>query len=821
MSRNAPVAEIAVFLPLNSSLHYLIPESLQGKVKPGQRVIVPVGKRDLVGGLILSTPPDIPEGAEISPERLRPITALIDEVPILPESMIPFIRWISSYYFYPIGETVNTVLPSGLRVVTSIKLTITESGLEALSEGKLSDMDEKVVRAILALNNPTVTRLVRHLDIPECFKILTRLRRKGLVTTLESLRKETRGDKTVKYVVPKVKRLPPLKSKSEKLKELWNLIKNSPEGIRLSELGKNVKNSYYWIKKLEKTGAVYIEERRVSYDIIDEKDLEKDTVLIPTAAQEKIIRRVSRYISDGTYGVFLLHGVTGSGKTEVYINLIKATLNRGLQAMVLVPEIALSTHLERILFSRFGEIVAVLHSRLSPRERFNQWKGILEGKYKVVVGARSGVFAPLGKLGLIIIDEEQDSSFKQDSGLRYHGRDTAIMRAKLENIPVVLGSATPSLESYHNALTEKYHLLELPERIHKRELPLVEIVDMRREGRKTTIFSRQLLDEVNRTINKRGQVLLFLNRRGFASFLICVVCGEVIKCERCAISLTYHKKTSELRCHYCGFVRPVVTKCLKCGNPTIKMYGFGTERVEAEFKKLFPRTTTRRLDSDSVRTRRLYRQIFKAVRSRKVDSLIGTQMLAKGHDFPGITLVGVVSADTTLQLPDFRASEITFQLITQVAGRAGRGDSPGKVLIQTYNPHHYVFHHAKNHDFKSFAAEELKLREQLNYPPFTRLIRILVTGSKEERVKETVTKIASRGAKLLKESSQFSRVSILGPAAAPLHYMKRQFRWHFFVRGPTAGEVQNFTHTLMSNLSQKRAVRGVKVIVDADPINVM
>ena len=822
MSNVAKIAEIAVFLPLDYSLHYSVPEVLSTRIKAGQRVIVPVGKRNLIGGLVLSTFSVIPRDLEIDPARLRPITALIDEVPILPEKMVPFIRWLSSYYFYPIGETVNTILPYGLRVVTSIKLTVTEEGLKALNQGVLSEVEENVVKAILDLSNPTISRVVKNLAIPDCFRFITRLRQKGMLTTLESLREERRYKKTAKFVIAVDKDFPAPRKKSEKLEKLWSLLQQNPEGILLAELEKQVPGAYYWVKKLKKTGIVRVEERELSYDLFEnDVSVERGASITPTKAQEEIINAISSYVSKKSYQVFLLHGVTGSGKTEVYNNLIDLALRYDLQAMVIVPEIALSTHLERVLYERFGHIVAVLHSGLTPRERFDQWRGILEGKYKIVVGARSGVFAPLNNLGLIIVDEEQDSSLKQDSGLRYHGRDTAIMRAKLENIPVVLGSATPSLDSYHNALTGKYKLLELPERIHKRSLPHVEVVDMRREGKKTTIFSGKLLDEITKALNKNDQILLFLNRRGFATFLICLVCGEVIKCERCAISLTYHKRTNDLRCHYCGFVRPVVSECPKCGNPTIKLYGFGTEKIEEEYKKLFPGTRTRRLDSDAVRSRRLYARIFKAVRERKIDVLIGTQMLAKGHDFPGITLVGVVSADTTLQLPDFRASEITFQLLTQVAGRAGRGEYPGKVLIQTYNPHHYVFHYTQSHDYKGFATEELKLRKQLNYPPFTRLIRFLVTGPSEKKVKKVAMIIAGKCVELIKESPEFADVNVLGPAEAPLYLVKKQFRYHLFVRAPSARKVQNFSHRLVSSFSRGRDTRGVKIIVDVDPINVM
>ncbi len=822
MAGTTLIAEIAVFLPLDHTLHYLVPRVLGGTIKPGQRVLVPVRRRKLVGGLVMSVSSSIPSDMPVSLEDLKPITALIDDVPVLPGKMIPFIRWLSSYYFYPVGETANVVLPAGLRVVTSLKLVVTEKGLASVGKGVLSETEEKIITTILDLGNPTVSRLVRALEIPNCFKYINRMRQKEYITTLETVKKEKHQGKTIKFVIARTNNPDFSGIKSEKPGKLWALISNNPGGIRLAELTRQIPNAYYWVKKLEKQGIVTVETRKVAETIFDEEDLDKSAKrIVPTDAQQKIIDEVSKRIIDRSYQVFLLHGVTGSGKTEVYNNLVGAAINRGRQVLLLVPEIALSTHLERILFNRFGANVAVLHSGLTPRERFTQWKGILEGRFNIVVGARSGVFAPLDKLGLIIVDEEQDSSFKQDSGLRYHGRDTAIVRAKMENIPIVLGSATPSLESYHNALLGKYRLLELPERIHKRSLPQVEIIDMRREGRKTTIFSRKLLEEINETLNRKEQVLLFLNRRGFATFLICVVCGEVVKCSRCSISMTYHKRTHDLRCHYCGLARPVVEKCEKCGNPTVKFYGFGTEKIEEEYRKNFPKTRTRRLDSDSVRKRRSFRKIFREVRENKINALIGTQMLAKGHDFPGITLVGVVSADTTLQLPDFRASETTFQLLTQVAGRAGRGQHPGKVLIQTYNPYHYVFHYVRDHDYKGFAMEELKLRKQLNYPPYCRLTRILVTGDSDRKVKDTAKRIASEGIGLIKKSSEFSAVNILGPAEAPLYLVKNQFRWHLFLRAPGAKELQKFARTLLAALSGRRKPRAVKVVVDADPVDVM
>ncbi len=823
MPEGASIAEIAVFLPLYYTLHYRVPGVLDASIRPGQRVIVPVKGRKLVGGLVMSVSSTVPPAdLPVSVEELRPITALIDEIPVVPEKMIPFIRWLSSYYFYPIGETVNSVLPSGLRVVTSIKLVLTEKGLSSLGKGILNEVEEKILSAIVDLGNPTVSELVKKLEFPDCFRFITRLRNEGYITTFESLKKEKRYGKAAKFVVARSEETPLFGRKAEKLESLWQLIRSNPDGILMAELKKRVPNAYYWVKKLEEKGFVTVETREVADKIFNKSDLDRcRREIVPTENQKRIIEAVSECIRNSSYQVFLLHGVTGSGKTEVYNNLVNVVVEQGQQVLLLVPEISLSTHLERILYNRFGDTVAVLHSGLSPRQRFAQWKGILEGKYSIVVGARSGVFAPLDKLGLIIVDEEQDSSFKQDRGLRYHGRDAAIMRAKMENIPIVLGSATPSLESYHNALILKYQLLELPERIYERPLPQVEIIDMRREGQKAVLFSKRLLEEINRVLNKNEQVLLFLNRRGFSTFLICMVCGEVVRCDRCAISLTYHKRTNDLRCHYCGLIRPVTTRCKKCGNPTIKFYGFGTEKIEEEFRKLFPATRIRRLDSDAVRGRKSFKQIYEEVRKNRINALIGTQMLAKGHDFPGITLVGVVSADTTLQLPDFRASETTFQLLTQVAGRAGRGENPGKVLIQTYNPHHYVFHYAREHDYNGFAKEELKLRKELNYPPYCRLVRVVVSGGSEERVKEVVKSIAHEGLRLIKKNGKFSGISILGPAEAPLYLVRNRFRWHMFIKAPAPGQLQKFSHALLSFFLEKRRLKGTKMVVDTDPVDVM
>lgn len=527
--------------------------------------------------------------------------------------------------------------------------------------------------------------------------------------------------------------------------------------------------------------------------------------------QSRAVREIVAALGRGKREVFLLHGVTGSGKTEVYLHAIAAALDRGLQAMMLVPEIALTPQMVDVFRSRFGSRVAVLHSRLSHGERYDEYQRLRTGEARVALGARSAVFAPLENAGLIILDEEHEPSYKQDDTPRYHARGVALRLAGLTGAVVVLGSATPSLETYCRAGTG-YRLLELTRRVAGRLLPRVRILDLRQElqtGNKS-IFSRQLQQAIAHRLSRQEQVILFLNRRGYATLVVCRECGLVLKCPHCDISLTYHT-SGRLRCHYCNYTILAPSLCPGCGSRHMAYFGTGTQKVEQEIRQLFPNAAILRLDGDTVGPRGAHREIVEDFRQRKADILIGTQMVAKGLDLPGVTLVGVINADITLYMPDFRASERTFQLLTQVAGRSGRGEQGGEVLVQTYSPHHYAVTCAQNHDYRGFYRQEMALRRSLGYPPFAHLCRLVVSGGKEEEVQEAAAALAE----------VIQGVELLGPAPAPLTRIKDRYRWHLVLKAGTPALLREAVSAGLTAFAKYHRHRRVQVFADIDPQSMM
>ncbi len=511
-------------------------------------------------------------------------------------------------------------------------------------------------------------------------------------------------------------------------------------------------------------------------------------------------------------GVFLLHGVTGSGKTEVYIQTIKA-LPANTEAIILVPEIAITSQMIDNFRSHFKDKVVFYHSGISTGEKITSWQKMRNGEVKVVLGVRSAVFAPFKKLGLIIIDEEQETSYKQFEGLRYSARDVALARAKIEDIKVVLGSATPSLETFYNASTGKFKYLQLSHRIDHKPLPEVEVIDMSKEDKKTSLFSDKLLKNLKETVSKGKQSLIMLNRRGYSPFLMCPDCGYSYKCPACSITLTYHKDTGNLKCHYCGSYLIPKTQCPKCSGTKVKYLGAGTQKVEEDLLALIPELSLQRMDRDTTRRKLSHYRIVKQMEEKKLDVLMGTQMVAKGHDFPDVTLSAIVSADVALNLPDFRSGERAFQLFTQLAGRAGRGDMPGKTYIQTYEPEHYVFDYVRNHDYNGFFHKEINLRKELLYPPFSRLTRIILSFRNKESAKQTVNIISGRLKKLDSRG-----IEVLGPAPAPVEKIRNLWRWHLILKGRGAKTIRQTAHDILETIKD---IKGIKVDVDVDPINLL
>jgi primosomal protein N' (replication factor Y) len=579
----------------------------------------------------------------------------------------------------------------------------------------------------------------------------------------------------------------------------------------------------YYIRRLVDKGYVSLHAVETYRDPLVGGDEEPDPRPTLTSHQQEVLTLLETSISHGGFHPFLLHGVTGSGKTEVYLRAIQRVIAEGREAIVLVPEIALTPQLISRFRRRFKSGIALLHSGLSPGERYDQWRRILRGEVSIAIGARSAVFAPFRKLGIIIVDEEHETSFKQEDKLKYHARDLAVMRAKMAQALLILGSATPSVESFFNTTqTGKFRYLQLPERVESRPLPSVEIVDMRSEKTdgEHPVFSRALKEALLINADRGQQSLIFLNRRGYANFILCRDCGWSSQCPNCSVTHTYHAVGRVLQCHHCGLGSHVPSVCPHCQGYDLRSVGIGTQRVEDEILELIPSARIARMDRDTTTRKGSYDRIVRSMESRKIDILIGTQMIVKGHDFPEITLVGVVCADTVLNFPDFRATERTFQLLTQAAGRAGRGDRPGTVIIQTYNPDHYSIQRAKDHDFLNFFHEEILYREELGYPPFSRLANLRVTGNRPDATEAFAKHLGAVGGQIKKRRKAFrTHVDLLGPCAAPLAKVKGRYRWQLLVKSDRSERLHRFIAELMDRAEKETS--GVHLEVDVDPINLM
>jgi len=543
---------------------------------------------------------------------------------------------------------------------------------------------------------------------------------------------------------------------------------------------------------------------RITYDT----DIKPAKTFELTSEQKMALSIINKADS----GAFLLHGITGSGKTEVYLRAIEA-LPEDKEAIVLVPEIALTAQIIDRFHERFGKKVAFFHSGLSAGERISQWWKIKNSEVKVALGVRSAVFAPFNNLGLIIIDEEHEASYKQFEGLRYSARDTALARAKIHGIKIILGSATPSLESFYNTQKGKLTYLQLTRRIEKKQLPHVEILDMTKEDKKVWSFSDKLLNSIKENVSGGHQSIIMLNRRGYSPFLMCTDCGYTHKCPACSITLTFHKDTKTLNCHYCNSYLIPRDLCPECKGSRTKYIGLGTQRVEEELRDLLQGISLKRMDRDSTRKKLSHYRIVKDMENKKIDVLLGTQMVAKGHDFPNVTLAAVVSADVALNLPDFRSAERTFQLFTQLTGRAGRGDFPGKAYIQTYEPEHYVFEYVRNHDYTGFYQKEIALRKELSYPPFSKLIRIILSFKTKDAAKKTMEEISGKLKKTMTHG-----VEVLGPAPAPVEKIRNLWRWHLILKGRNSKTLRQAASGIIEKIKD---IKGIRVDVDVDPINML
>lgn len=813
--------EVAVSLPVEEGFFYKVPPSLHDLVAVGTRVIVPFGKRKVTGFILKIADADEVKNENIP--QIKEIVDILDDEPTIPPVLFNDLKWLADYYLAPLGVVLKLALPAGSTISSQARIFLTEEGEKALTDSSLASLDRQLLEKISSKAGITRKSLASTTATPkETRNALVRLLRRKLVRTEEKLSASAVSQKTEKIISISSTNADNIKEKIESLRKrakvkarLLEHILSKGE-VSLTDLSKSFNNVSAHLKVLENEGLVSIRSERVwrepagNFIVEDESSPPR-----LTEAQEKVTAQITSALQDGVFKPFLLFGVTGSGKTEIYLRSIAETLRQGKSALVLVPEIALTPQLLGRFKARFGEGVAVLHSAMGRGERLDEWDRVRKKLVKCAIGARSAVFAPFDDLGLIIVDEEHDGGYKQDESVTYNARDFALIRARSHNAVAILGGATPSLESWHNATTGKYTLLTLPERVEARPLPQVEIVDMRKAVKGPAHFiSPRLEEELIKNHEHQKQTLLFLNRRGYAPFVMCLDCGHTFGCPSCSLSLTYHKHERKLICHFCDYTAPPPNVCHACGSSRIKMIGIGTERVEEEVKRILPTAKVARLDRDIITKKGELARLLTALKEGELDVLIGTQMIAKGHDYPGVTLVGVILAETSLNFPDFRSAETTFALLTQVAGRAGRGDEPGKVIVQTFNPEHYAIKTALTQNYQAFAQKEMGVRRELGYPPFTRLAVIRFSGESALGVRETAQALAQ----LAKSSNQITPV---GPAPAPFSKIRNQYRWQLLIKSRSSKAVRSWAKFLISNGLAIAKKHNVKITVDVDPLRLL
>ena len=815
--------DVALPVPLDRSFTYSL-----GDLTPsaGARVLVPF-RNEKLAGVVIRLHDEAP------PVETKPLLAVLDDEPVIMPQLMELALWIAQYYLAPIGEVLRSMLPLAGEVRRHVLYRITDLGrlalLSAAEQGssrrsRLSPEEQDQEYAVLnELESGEAARAARLRSVTGASVRLLQgmLRKKWITRETAAAARDAR--RTVRYAVliPDV-RLPKLNDNQQAILAELAAADNELPVAELRRLAVPASTLGTLVRK----NLVRIEERPADFHLTHlhafatpEHELNPaqldalDTITIAAASKQ--------------FRPLLLHGVTGSGKTAVYLSAMRRTLDAGRTTILLVPEIGLTPAMAAQLHHAFGSEVALLHSALTPEERGEQFHRIRKGEARVVVGTRSAIFAPVGELGLVIVDEEHDSSYKQESTPRYNARDVAVMRAKLANAAVVLGSATPSLETWHNAATGKYQLIQIAERVMDRPLPAVRLIDMRREFQETSeerLFSRALIAETQATLDRGEQAIILLNRRGYSFVVLCRACGAKLECENCSIALTYHKAIvagderatgARLECHYCGYKKTVPKLCPACESEHLYFLGAGSQQGEERLQEIFPGARIGRMDRDTVRGRGDMERLLVRLHSGEINLLVGTQMIAKGHDIHGVTLVGVVGCDYALGLPDFRAAERVFQLLTQVSGRAGRGELPGQVIVQTYHTDHYAIQLAAAHNYVGFVERELKFRRLMHYPPYAALANILLHSQRLEE--------AAAWANILGRwchQTTLRNVRVLGPATAPIAKIKRTYRFHLVMKGESRAALQKALRALLAHAEEAQIPRA-HLIIDVDPVNLM
>lgn len=813
--------DVAVLAPLARPLTY----RYTGDDLPiGIRVLVPLGQgQRLVSGYVVGRQEQPPAG------DLKDIVERLDPFPLFPAELLPLFHWMAAYYHHPLAQVINTALPKGLqgnwreellltplgrRLLPALVATwpsppeawvtnllhqgkLTKKPKQALVQELLKSWEEKgwlkeksqIVPKVpskkvtlISLAPHIETLVLRHQQDPELFASLLQGLKKSEQKTLHLFAEQSQGRRSISQ---------------QELTALYPTVRPALKGLAAA-------------------GLLFMEEQEVYRDPFRHKLPFFPPPEQLTEEQQNVLQALRAALAAQAYQPFLLYGVTGSGKTEIYLQAAASCLEQNRSVLILVPEIALATHLEAFFYSRFGERFALLHSGLSPGERRDQWLRVLRQEARVILGTRSAVFAPCTQLGLVIVDEEHEAAYKQDKDLRYNGRDMAILRARFAACPVLLGSATPSVNSFYQAEQGHYQLLTLSQRIHNQIMPKVEVVDLSKQGnRGADFFSPPLLAALQENLDQGFQSLLYVNRRGYASFMLCQDCKTVMSCRRCRVSLTLHHGKQRWICHYCGYSTMPLNLCPECGTGTVLALGLGSERIEAEARLLFPQARIARIDSDTSTNRRQYLHLLQQLREEQVDILVGTQMVAKGLHFPRMTLVGVVWADSGLGMPDYKAGERSFQVLTQVMGRAGRAEHPGRVILQTHQPDHYAIAAAQAQAYHTMYAQEKALRKALGYPPFGRLLNIRLIGTNEQQVAQVAQQVRD-----FLHSLQHPNITvdILGPAPAPLSMLKNRFRWQILLKGKQPEQLHWLCDGLLAGL---RIPPRVTMQIDVDPENMM
>ncbi|OPA78578.1 primosomal protein N' [Paenibacillus selenitireducens] len=829
-------AKVIVDVPskqTNRPFDYMIPAEMDPWIEVGSRVGVPFGPRTVQGFVVGFT-----SESEVNLTRMKSIKELLDLVPPLSPDLVELGAWMSRKYVCHDIAALQSMIPTALKGKVERVLHVSETyGDEEL----LWLPEEQRVLDTVDRQGPMKLEQVTTM-FPEHEKIIKRLLKQGFLIETQSI-KDRVAKKKVKVVFITIQEdqadevLTSFPAKARRQKEALEFLMQTWQPMLMTELLAELHTTSSTIKGLEDKGYVEIREMEVFRDPYADRRFKKSVAMELTEEQQHVYDALEGALNTREHNVFLLHGVTGSGKTEVYLQSIQHCISQGREAIVLVPEISLTPQMVERFKSRFGSMVAVLHSRLSNGERYDEWRKIRERKVKVAIGARSAIFAPFEDIGLVIIDEEHETSYKQEESPKYHARDVAVKRAAQQGAVVVLGSATPALESYLAAVTNQplagsedgaaLKLLSMPTRVGGRSLPKVHVVDLREELKNgnRSMFSRDLYQAIEDRLAKKEQMVLLLNRRGYSTFVMCRTCGYVAQCPECDIALTYHQKSDHLRCHYCGHAEKAPKTCPSCQSEHIRYFGTGTQRVEEELAKLFPGIRVIRMDVDTTTEKGSHEKLLGQFRDRQADVLLGTQMVAKGLDFPYVTLVGVITADSALNIPDFRAAERTFQLLTQVAGRAGRHHLPGEVYIQTYTPEHYSIGHASEHRYKPFAEEELEHRRKRGYPPYCKLI--LITFSHEQL--PMLVRMSENFATRLKEEAQTrgwihmlhqaadDAIELLGPVASPIPRIKNRYRFQCMLKYRGNVDAVELVRAVSAEFDEHVRSDQLTISVDVDP----